>query len=97
MDDEQVEQRWDPTWQVDLVSAIDKFYRADAQTHSQKPDICGPACQRGIIRVISVWSVMRRYENRTDKRWDNNRSKENLDWVLLQQKSILFDRIGIVF
>lgn len=35
MDDEQVEQRWDPTWQVDLVSAIDKFYRADAQTHSQ--------------------------------------------------------------
>lgn len=35
MDDEQVEQRWDPTWQVDLVSAINKFYQADAQTHSQ--------------------------------------------------------------
>lgn len=30
------------------------------------------------------------------KKWDNNRSKENLDWELLQQKSILFDRIRIV-
>lgn len=80
-----------------LLNAIDKFSWADAERRtSQTPRIGSAAGRRGIIRLISVWSVMRRDENSADKRWDNNRSKENLDWVLLQQKSILFDRIRIV-
>lgn len=55
MDDEQVEQRWDLTWQVNLVSAIDKF-TGPTLRRTRKPDarFRSTACQRGIIRVISV-------------------------------------------
>lgn len=61
MDDEQVEQRWALTWQVNFGKYYWQIYRADAQTLKSDTRFRSTACQRGIIRVISVWSVMRRY------------------------------------